>query len=660
MGDGNFEVESVEILVVDDHSENLKTLSAVLNRDKYKVRLAQSGPQALRSVKTKPPNLILLDIRMPEMDGYEVCRRLKQDKISREIPIIFISALDEPMNKVKAFEVGGVDYIEKPFNSEEVIARINTHLKLLQLQKELQKHSQTLEKQVDVRTAQLVERTAELSKANQILSVIYDSVTDILFYISVEPDDCFRFLSINNAFLNATGLTRDQIVGKRIEEVIPETSVRLVLDNYKKSIKEKIIVRWKETSVYPVGEKIGDVSIAPVLNKKGICTHLVGSVHDVTENKQAEQTLREAELRYRTVADFTYDWENWTNVDDTLEYVSPSCERISGYSVQDFMENPSLFQKIIVPEDQGIWDQHVCDSKRDLTLKEVQFRIKTRDGDIRWIEHACQPVIDDRGNHQGVRASNRDITQRQFYKSETHQLQSELAHMDRIVSINALTSALAHEINQPLAAMRSYAQAALRFIDKDQPEYNSVRKALQGIVADNKRAAAVINRLRNLAKKGTMHWEPIEINSIINDVMSLINSEIILRNASITLDLHPSVPVVQGDSIQIQQVLINLLTNALDAMDDQPIDLRTITISTRFENSNGIIVSISDSGGGIPPDTFEDLFSPFHTTKSTGMGLGLSICKSIIETHGGKIWAENNPDGGAIFSLILPAGNQIK
>jgi C4-dicarboxylate-specific signal transduction histidine kinase len=232
--------------------------------------------------------------------------------------------------------------------------------------------------------------------------------------------------------------------------------------------------------------------------------------------------------------------------------------------------------------------------------------------------------------------------------------------MDRIVSINALTSALAHEINQPLAAMRSYAQAALRFIDKDQPEYNSVRKALQGIVADNKRAAAVINRLRNLAKKGTMHWEPIEINSIINDVMSLINSEIILRNASITLDLHPSVPVVQGDSIQIQQVLINLLTNALDAMDDQPIDLRTITISTRFENSNGIIVSISDSGRGIPPDTFEDLFSPFHTTKSTGMGLGLSICKSIIETHGGKIWAENNPDGGAIFSLILPTGNQIK
>ena len=195
-------------------------------------------------------------------------------------------------------------------------------------------------------------------------------------------------------------------------------------------------------------------------------------------------------------------------------------------------------------------------------------------------------------------------------------------------------------------------------MDKDHPEYDSARKALQGIVADNKRAAAVVNRLRDLVKKGPTHWETIEINSIINDVIGFINSEVVLRNASITLDLYPIVPVVQGDSVQIQQVLINLLTNALDAVEDQPIEARTLTISTRPENSNGIIVSISDSGGGIPPDTIEAIFSPFHTTKSTGMGLGLSICKSIIEAHGGKIWVENNPDGGAIFSLILPAGSQ--
>jgi PAS domain S-box-containing protein len=370
---------------------------------------------------------------------------------------------------------------------------------------------------------------------------------------------------------------------------------------------------------------------------------------------RAQEQVLQAELKYRTVADHTFDWEYWQNSDGSLQYVSPSCERICGYTAQDFMKNPSLLQDIIVNEDEKAWAEHRCDHQKEGRSEAILFRIQRPDGEIRWIEHACQPVFDSHGNNKGVRASNRDVTKREFYKSESRQLQSELAHMDRIVTISALTSALAHEINQPLAAMRSYAQAALRFLDKNQPEYDSVRKALQGIVADNKRAAAVVNRLRDLVKKGTVHREVFDINSIINDVIGLMNSEIVLRNASLTLGLHPAVPVVRGDSIQIQQVLINLLTNALDAMDNQPRQNHTITISTRPQNSISAIITISDSGGGIPADKIEAIFAPFHTTKPKGVGLGLAICKSIIEAHGGRIWAANNPEGGAIFSFILPS-----
>ena len=218
---------------------------------------------------------------------------------------------------------------------------------------------------------------------------------------------------------------------------------------------------------------------------------------------------------------------------------------------------------------------------------------------------------------------------------------------------------LTHEINQPLAAMRSYAQAALRFMDADQPKYDSVRTALEGIVSDNKRAAAVINRLRDLIRKETVHRETLEINSTINEVAALINSEIVLHNTLVTLDLHPEALIVQGDSVQIQQVLINLLTNALDAMDNQPVEARSITISTRPDNSNGILVSISDTGGGIPPGDVETIFTPFNTKKIQGMGLGLAVCKWIIEGHGGKIWADNNKDRGAIFTFFLPTGNKI-
>jgi len=369
---------------------------------------------------------------------------------------------------------------------------------------------------------------------------------------------------------------------------------------------------------------------------------------------------RKVEQSYRTVADYTYDWEYWRNTDGSLQYVSPSSERISGYPAQDFMDSPSLLQDIIVPEDRATWDEHHCSVQKEMKPEEIQFRIKRPDGEIRWIEHACQPVFDHKGNYQGIRASNRDITKRELYRTETHQLRSELAHMDRIVTINTLTAALAHEINQPLAAIRSYAQAAHRFMDKDKPDFDNMRKALEGIVSDNKRAAAVINRLRDLVKKGAVHRDPLEINSVINDVVSLMNSELVLRNASIALDLHPDLPVVQGDSIQLQQVLINLLSNALDAMEDQPADTRIIKISSRYKNPNGIIVSISDSGKGISPDKIDAVFNAFETTKAQGTGLGLAICKSIIEAHGGKIWGENRSDRGTVFSFSLPSSGLVE
>jgi PAS domain S-box-containing protein len=360
------------------------------------------------------------------------------------------------------------------------------------------------------------------------------------------------------------------------------------------------------------------------------------------------------------VADYTYDWEYWQNTNGKMQYVSPSCERICGYPAQDFMDNPSLLRDIIVPEDRATWDEHRYSVQKEMKPEEIQFRIKRPDGEICWIEHACQPVFDHKGNYQGIRASNRDITKRELYKSETQKLQSELAHMDRVVTISALTSALAHEINQPLAAIRSYAQAALRFMDKDKPDFDNMRKALEGIVSDNKRAAAVINRLRDLVKKGTVHRDPLEINSVINDVVSLMNSELVLRNASIALDLNPDLPVVQGDSIQLQQVLINLLSNALDAMEDQPVDTRIITISSRYENPDVILVSISDSGKGISPDKIDAVFNAFETTKAQGTGLGLAICKSIVEAHEGKIWAENRSDRGAIFSFSLPSSGPVE
>ena len=521
----------------------------------------------------------------------------------------------------------------------------------------------------------------KIEDSYHLLQTIIDTIEGEVFV----KDNKGKYLFVNRAFASDFGVDSKEVIGKDDYFVFSHDTAAILQENDRRIMAAKKAETIEESTILR-GEHVTYLTNkVPLIGDDGNIFGLCGVGFDITRQKEMEQELKkaqfdlerqvkertsqltktieqlqEAEWRYRTVADFTYDWEYWTNLDGSLKYVSPSCERISGYTPEQFMDKPSLCREIVVPEDREIWDRHFQDSRREFAQREIQFRIKTRTGSICWIEHACQPVFDHKGKNQGVRASNRDITKRIFYRSETQKLQSELAHMDRVVTISALTSALAHEINQPLAAMRSYAQAALRFMNKDHPEYDSVRKALQGIVEDNKRAAEVVNRLRDLVKEGPTHKEAIDINSIIHDVIRLMNSELVLRNASITLNLRPGAPVVQADPIQIQQVLINLLTNALDAMDDQPIDRRTITISTKPENLSEIILSISDSGAGIPPDIIKAIFSPFYTTKSTGMGLGLSICKSIIEAHAGKISAENNPNGGAIFSLILPIASQNK
>jgi C4-dicarboxylate-specific signal transduction histidine kinase len=233
-------------------------------------------------------------------------------------------------------------------------------------------------------------------------------------------------------------------------------------------------------------------------------------------------------------------------------------------------------------------------------------------------------------------------------------LQGEVRHLDRVATVGTLTASIAHEINQPLAAILSNAQAAIRFLNKEQPDFNQVREALHDIVSDDKRAAEVIRRLRMMLKKEELKCEALELNGVIQETVGLLQSEIIIINASIAMDLEAGIPAVYGDRIQIQQVILNLLVNALDAVKGQPEETPDIHISTRVGEADSILVSVSDSGPGIEGHKLEAVFEAFYTTKNKGMGMGLPISKSIIEQHDGRIWASNNPEGGAVFAFTLP------
>jgi PAS domain S-box-containing protein len=372
--------------------------------------------------------------------------------------------------------------------------------------------------------------------------------------------------------------------------------------------------------------------------------------------QKKEENLRQAEVRYRIVADFTYDWEYWKNPDGSLNYVSPACERISGHTVAEFLARPSLFEEILVPEDREIWDRHQAQIQQESHLSHpaIQFRLQRKDGDIRWLEHVCQPVYGRQGEFLGFRASNRDITGRKQTEIKEQQHRDELAHVMRVATLGELTASLAHEFNQPLNAVLNNAQAGLRFLHREEPDLAEVTAALQDIVRDGKRASAVIQRLRGFLKPGPRRQEAVKVNDVVTEAVALLENELRTRHITLHLHLAPDLPPAQGDYTQLQQVVLNLFLNALEAMQGAGPGPREIQITTALEYPDHLSVNVRDSGKGLQPEEVEKIFEPFYSKKTDGMGLGLSISRSIMAAHGGKLWASQNPDRGATLTFTLP------
>ena len=543
-------------------------------------------------------------------------------------------------------------------------------------------------------------------------------------------------------------------------------------------------IREEFTYTWPNGENhFFETSWSPIR----ISNKIVGAAEitrDITEKKRAEKEVREAEQRYRTVADFTHDWEYWESPEGEMLYVSPSCERISGYCPEEFVNNPDLMREIILSEDRRIWAAHEHKATAEPGPLMIAFRIRTREGTIRWIEHVCQPVRDAEGTFLGFRASNRDITERKLAEGELKRkdkmledaqkiahlgswewdiltnelkwsneifrifglssqsfdatyeaflesvhpddrdevkaavnrsladpsvdynimhrikrpdgserivrerakvtrddntgkasrmigtvqditdirkmereaarLSAELSRMDRVSMMGVLTAGISHEINQPLAAILSNAQAALRFMTNDPQNLEEVKEALHDIISDDKRAGEMVHSIRTIVGRYDVKREEVDLNQTVREVLALIKSEAIHRKVAISNNLQPDIPLVYGDRIQIQQVILNLAMNALEALIGHHVSTPEVIVSTRFGDNKDVILSVSDSGPGIEPDQLKSIFDSFETTKKEGLGIGLSICRSIAEKHGGRIWAENRPEGGAIFFLSLP------
>ena len=260
---------------------------------------------------------------------------------------------------------------------------------------------------------------------------------------------------------------------------------------------------------------------------------------------------------------------------------------------------------------------------------------------------------DDSGKLVGVLETNNDISERKRAEETLRQLQADLAHVSRVTTMGELTASLAHEVNQPIAAALTDANTCLRWLTRDHPDVQEAREAASRMAKDATRAAEIINRISLLFKKSTAQWELVNINEVIREMIVLLRSELTRYSISIRTELAAGLPQVMGDRVQLQQVFMNLMLNGIDAMKDMNAG-GELTITSKYGDDSHLLISVRDTGVGLPPKQIDQIFDAFFTTKLHGTGMGLSISRSIMESHGGRLWAADNTPHGASFYLSLP------
>lgn len=365
-----------------------------------------------------------------------------------------------------------------------------------------------------------------------------------------------------------------------------------------------------------------------------------------TVNERFRQLFNEAPVMYV----ITHDQEGVPIVSDcnrlflsTLNYTH--VEEVVDRPLADFYTPESRAELL----EQGGYQRALAGRFGD-----QERQLLTREGNVVETLLRAVPETDSDESTSGTRAMYVDITERKRTEEETIRLREELAHVTRVATVGELTASLAHEINQPLAAILSNAQAAQRFLSGDTPDLDEVRDALEDIVEDDSRASEVIRRVRALLRGTEVERTVLDINEVVREVVSVLRSEAVVKGGVVRLELSPDLRPVLADRIQLQQVVLNLMRNGMEAMSGMASESRVLILRTSTASTDGIEVAVQDSGVGFDEGEVDRIFEPFYTTKAGGMGVGLSISRSIIEGYGGRLWATNNPEGGATLRFSLP------
>jgi NO-binding membrane sensor protein with MHYT domain/nitrogen-specific signal transduction histidine kinase len=334
------------------------------------------------------------------------------------------------------------------------------------------------------------------------------------------------------------------------------------------------------------------------------------------------------------------------------------------YRIYDFdPENgPPAFEEHLQrthPEDRAKWQKALDRAMAEKSDYEVEFRILLPDGSVKHVHTVGHPVLNASGDLAQFVGSSTDTTERRLAEEALRQAQVDLAHVSRVTTMGEFTASLAHEVNQPITAAVNGASTCVRWLTRDEPDVGEAREAALGVVRNAKRAADIINRIRSISKKGESKRQLADANELIRETIALLQNEANRYSVSIRTDLDSDLPKIMADSVLVQQVMMNLIMNSIDAMKDVD-QTRELAIRSQRTEDQQLIISVTDTGVGLPPQQAEQIFNAFFTTKAYGTGMGLRISRSIIESHGGRLWAANNSPRGASFCFTLPTKIEAK
>ena len=371
---------------------------------------------------------------------------------------------------------------------------------------------------------------------------------------------------------------------------------------------------------------------------------------EIAERKRAEAQLRESEERWRDVFENNPTMYFVVDAAGKVMAVNPFGAEQLGYNVDELVGQPVL--GVLYESDREAIQRNVAQCLKQIGQSmSWELRKVRKGGSVIWVRETAKAVL--RVNGPIVLIACEDITEQKRAEEALRQAQADLAHVTRVTTMGELTGSLAHEVNQPITAAVTNANTCLRWLAGDAPNIEEARAAAMRIVKDGTRAAEIISRIRLLFKKGTPERELVDVNEVIREMIVLLRNEATRGSISVRTELAADLPQVMGDRVQLQQVMMNLFMNSIDAMKDVD-GTRELAIKSQRAENEQLMVSVSDTGVGLPAQQTDQIFNAFFTTKLHGTGMGLSISRSIVESHGGRLWAANNSPRGASFYLTLP------